>query len=69
MNTLTRLGLGPMGQLEVRLARGDSASTLVLPPACSNGGLPLMEALQQRRSQREFATTALPEQMLGELLS
>jgi hypothetical protein len=29
MNTLTRLGLGPMGQLEVRLARGDSASTLV----------------------------------------
>jgi nitroreductase len=57
-----------MGQLEVRPARSDSASTLVLPPACSSGGLPLMEALQQRRSQREFANTALPEQTLGDLL-
>ncbi|MDL2336886.1 MAG: SagB/ThcOx family dehydrogenase [Pseudomonadota bacterium] len=68
MNTLTRLGFGPMGQLAVRPARGDSASTLVLPPVSSSGGLPLMEALQQRRSQREFANTALPEQMLGDLL-
>ena len=56
MNTLTRLGLGPLGQLEVRPARGESAPTLVLPPAFSSGGLPLIEALQQRRSQREFAT-------------
>jgi hypothetical protein len=55
-----------MGQLEVRPARGDSAATLALPPACSNGGL--MEALRQRRSQREFAPTALPEQMLADLL-
>ena len=68
MNTLTRLGLGPLGQLEVRPARGDSVPTLALPPACVSGGLPLMEALQRRRSQREFATTALPEQMLGDLL-
>src|SRR5450755_2820213 len=68
MNTLTRLGLGPRGQLEVRPARGDSVATLALPPACASGGLPLMEALLQRRSQREFATTALPEQMLGDLL-
>jgi nitroreductase len=68
MNTLTRLGFGPMGQLVVRPARGDSASTLVLPPVSSSGGLPLMEALQQRRSQREFASTALPEQVLGDLL-
>jgi nitroreductase len=68
MSTLTRLGLGPMGQLKVRPARGDSATTLHLPPASSSGGLPLMEALWQRRSQREFAGTALPEQMLGDLL-
>ena len=68
MSTMTRLGLGPMGQLEVRPAHCDSASTLVLPPANSNGGLPLMEALRQRRSQREFAHTALTEQMLGDLL-
>ena len=68
MSTMTRLGLGPRGQLEVRPARGESASTLVLPPVCPSGGLPLMEALQRRRSQREFATSALPEQVLGELL-
>ena len=42
--------------------------TLVFPPASTSGGLPLMEALKQRRSQREFASTALPEQMLGDLL-
>lgn len=65
---MTRLGLGPAGQLEARPARGDSMSTLVLPPAGSNGGLPLMEALRQRRSHREFSNTALPERMLGDLL-
>jgi hypothetical protein len=68
MNTLTRLGLGPLGQLEVRPARGDSVRTLALPPACASGGLPLMEALLQRQSQREFAVAPLPEQMLGDLL-
>ena len=68
MNTLTRLGFGPLGQFEDRPARGAVASTLVLPPACLSGGLPLMEALQQRRSQREFANTAVPDQMLGDLL-
>ena len=68
MSTMTRLGLGPMGQLQARPVRGDSTSTLVLPPVSSSGGMPLMETLRQRRSQREFANTALPEQMLGDLL-
>jgi nitroreductase len=39
-----------------------------LPPVSSGGSLPLMEALQQRRSQREFANAGLPEQVLGDLL-
>ena len=43
-------------------------TTLVFPPASTSGGLPLMEALLRRRSQREFATAPLPEQMLGDLL-
>jgi hypothetical protein len=68
MNTMTRLGLGPMGQLEARPAREGSASMLVLPPVRSSGGLPLMEALQRRRSQREFANAALSEQILGDML-
>jgi len=68
MNTLSRLGLGPKGQLEVRRPRAESVPTLVFPPACTSGGLPLMEALKQRQSQREFATTPLAEQTLGDLL-
>jgi nitroreductase len=68
MNIMARLGLGPMGQLRVRPARANSAAALVLPPASLRGGLPLMEALRQRRSHRDFAGTALPEQMLGDLL-
>jgi hypothetical protein len=68
MNELTRLGLGPLGQLELRKACGDSVPKLALPPAQTSGGLPLMEALLLRRSQREFTTTALPEQTMGDLL-
>lgn len=68
MSTVTRSGFGPAGQHQRRPERGDLAPTLVLPPACSIGGLPLMEALQQRRSQREFANAALPEQVLSDLL-
>ena len=68
MNTFSRLGLGPKGQLEVRRPRADSVPTLVFPPARTSGGLPLMEVLKRRLSQREFATTRLPEQMLGDLL-
>jgi nitroreductase len=68
MNTLTKMALGLMGQLKARPARGDSAPTLALPPARTSGGMPLMQALQQRQSQRKFTTTALPEQMLADLL-
>lgn len=68
MNTLTKMALGLMGQLKARPARGDSAPTLALPPARTSGGMPLMQALQQRQSQRKFITTALPEQMLADLL-
>ena len=68
MNTLTKMALGLMGQLKARPARGDSAPTLALPAARTSGGMPLMQALQQRQSQREFATTALPEQLLADLL-
>jgi hypothetical protein len=67
-NTLARLGFGPGGQPGVRPKRGDSSPTLALPPARTSGGLPLMAALLQRRSQREFATAPLTEQVLGNLL-
>jgi nitroreductase len=39
-----------------------------LPPPRKTGGMPLMEALAQRRSTREFSGRALPQQVLSDLL-
>jgi nitroreductase len=39
-----------------------------LPPPRKTGGKPLMEALAQRRSTREFSERALPQQVLSDLL-
>lgn len=68
MNTLTKLALGLMGQVRPRPARGASAPHRVLLPPTQDGGMPLMEALRKRQSQREFATDALTEQQLSDLL-
>lgn len=68
MNTLTKLALGMIGQLKPQPARGDAASTLHLPPPRLQGGLPLMQALQQRQSQRAFDPAPLDDQTLSDLL-
>jgi nitroreductase len=69
MNTLTKLALGLMGQVKPRPATGESAPPhWALPAPAREGGMPLMEALQSRQSQREFATTALSEQQLSDML-
>lgn len=68
MNTLTKLTLGMMGQLRPRPPKGDSATSISLPPPAKHGGLPLMEALARRQSSREFAREALPMQVLSDLL-
>jgi hypothetical protein len=68
MNTLTKLALGLMGQLKPQPPVGDAASTLSLPPPRCTGGLPLLEALSKRESQREFAPKALRKQVLSDLL-
>jgi hypothetical protein len=39
-----------------------------LPPARQVGGLPLMQALAARRSQRAFSSEPLPDQLLADLL-
>jgi SagB-type dehydrogenase family enzyme len=39
-----------------------------LPPPETAGGMPLMQALQARHSTREFASKALPPQLLSNLL-
>jgi nitroreductase len=68
MSVLTKLVLGTMGQLRPRPAQGDGARTIELPPPVRQGGLPLMQALAQRRSGREFAPTELPLPLLSNLL-
>jgi len=68
MNTLTKMALGLIGQLKPQPAAGDAASTLYLPAAHTNGGMPLMQALAQRQSLREFDPAPLPLQMLSDLL-
>lgn len=68
MNTLTKMALGLIGQLKHQPAVGDAASTTYLPAANTTGGLPLMQALAQRQSQREFDPAPLPLQMLSDLL-
>lgn len=68
MSTLTRLALGVMGKLRPKPAVGASPSSITLPPPEKRGGLPLMDALSQRRSARDFAPEPLPLPMLSSLL-
>jgi hypothetical protein len=68
MNTLTKMAMGLIGQLKAEPAVGDAASTRQLPPANMTGGLPLMQALSQRQSLREFDPAPLPDQILSDLL-
>jgi len=68
MNTLTKLALGLLGQLHGQPASGAVLGELALPPARTEGGLALMQTLQQRQSQREFSPEALVPQELADLL-
>lgn len=68
MNTLTKLALGLMGQLKPQAAKGDADTVIQLNPAQTQGGMPLMQALQLRQSRREFEPSPLPPQYLSDLL-
>jgi SagB-type dehydrogenase family enzyme len=59
-------GLLMMGMTGTGLAQDTAA--IKLPPPEMAGGKPLMQALQARRSTREFGSTALPPQVLSNLL-
>jgi nitroreductase len=68
MNTLTKLALGMLGQLDPRPATGDAGPVMALPAPSRDGGLPLMQALALRQSQREFRPNPLAPQVLSDLL-
>jgi nitroreductase len=64
MNTLTKLALGLMGQLQPHPATGDDSPAIRLPAPRRRAGRPLLQAL----AQRAFSPRALPRRVLGELL-
>lgn len=68
MNPLTKLALGAMGRLHPKPAQGDAAPQIALPVPDRSGGLPLMQAIAKRRSDRAFAPRELPLPMLSGLL-
>ncbi len=68
MNPLTKMALGLLGQLHGQPASGEVLDEMKLPPPQTTGGLPLMDALQHRQSQREFRPEALAPQQLSDLL-
>ncbi len=47
---------------------GDVAAVLPLPKPSTTGGMPLMRALAERKSTREFSAEKLPPQVLSNLL-
>jgi hypothetical protein len=54
MNTLTKLALGAMGRLRPKPAQGEATPKIALPAPDKAGGMPLMEAISKRSSEREF---------------
>ncbi len=60
------MGLLAVGMVGTALAQGPDAIKLPLPE--TEGGKPLMQALKERRSTREFADRPLPRQVLSNLL-
>ena len=49
-------------------AHGDDTQPIALPRPKLDGGVPLMQALKARKSSREFADKAIPQQLLANLL-
>ena len=68
MNTLTKLALGLMGQFKAQPPVGDPSTRTTLVPPNQEGGMPLMEALMRRESQRDFSPESLHAQRLSDLL-
>jgi SagB-type dehydrogenase family enzyme len=68
VNTLTKLALGLIGQLNPLPPVGEPTPLRALLSPSLSGGMPLMSALANRQSCRAFAPEPLPEQTLSDLL-
>jgi SagB-type dehydrogenase family enzyme len=68
MSLVSKWFLGRLGQLHALPLEGQPRARVVLPPPNKRGGMPLMEALSLRRSEREFTRAALRLEQLSDLL-
>jgi SagB-type dehydrogenase family enzyme len=68
MSLVSKWILGRLGRLRAVALSDPAAACIELPPPDRDGGLPLMQALALRHSQRDFAETPLSLQQLSELL-
>ena len=68
MNTLSKLAMGIIGQIKPLPAVAGGIQCMPLVHPQRTGGMPLMEALNGRHSQREFAPQALDPQTLSNLI-
>jgi nitroreductase len=67
-NVSIRWFIGFVLCLSLANQHGAESPPVPLPPPKLTGGKPLMEALQQRQTVREFKTNSLPQQVIANLL-
>jgi SagB-type dehydrogenase family enzyme len=68
MNLLSKWLLARLGRLRPLPLNERAESRILLPVPVRTGGMPLMQALALRRSERELASRALSRQQLADLL-
>lgn len=68
MSLVSKWFLGKLGRLHAVPLDEASRPSIALPSPILEGGMPLMQALALRHSEREFAPTPLTQQQLSELL-
>jgi SagB-type dehydrogenase family enzyme len=54
--------------LSIASARAEDLKTIALPAPHTDGGMPLMQALKERKSSRAFSPKELPPQILSDML-
>lgn len=68
MSTVTKLALDLVGHLKPAPAVGYAEDSQALPAPQTSDGMPMMQALRRRRSQRRFDPAPVPVQTLANLL-
>jgi SagB-type dehydrogenase family enzyme len=68
MSLVSKWFLGQLGKLRPVALSDTPDASIELPPPHREGGMPIMQALAQRRSARDFADTPLTLQQVSDLL-